>query len=351
MTNPPQGPYQGGPDPAQWARPVPPTERIPQQGGPVGPTERIPHQMPPAGPTERIAAQPPTAEPPTQHIPRAAEPTAYPQPQSYPAAESYPAPESYPAAESAVSGGRLGRFLRDPLSVVLVLVTVAALGLAALVGGELYARSRANSVVSKVVECVVKDNASASFGMVPPFLWQHANKHYTNIDIETAGNRVLDAQGMKLNIDIKDVRLQNTATSAGTIGSLVATVNWSTDGIKSTVQDAIPLFGGIVSGVTTNAAAGTVELQGPLGTVTAKPKVTDGDLALEVLGVTGLGFTLPSESVQPALDVFTSHLTKDLPLGIKADSVQVTDSGVVSQFSTQNATMPPATEDACFGGL
>ena len=35
--------------------------------------------------------------------------------------------------------------------------------------------------------------------------------------------------------------------------------------------------------------------------------------------------------MQPALDAFSSQLTKNYPLGIHADSVQVTDSGVVSQ--------------------
>ena len=56
--------------------------------------------------------------------------------------------------------------------------------------------------------------------------------------------------------------------------------------------------------------------------------------------LTGLGFTLPRETVQPALDAFSSQLTKNYPLGIKADNVQVTDTGVVSQFSTKNASIP-----------
>ena len=345
MTNPPQGPsYPGGHDPSQWARPAqtPPTDRISHQGPPpAAPTERIPRQEQ-AGPTERIAQQAPPPEPPTQQIPRPHQsapvyPTQTAQPQSYPA--------------TAPKESRLRRFVKDPLSIVLILVIVAALGLAALLGGELYARHRGNSVVAKVVECIVKDKADASFGVVPPFLWQHLNRRYTNLSVETAGNQVLDAKGMKLNIDIKDVHLQNSADSAGTIGSLVATVNWTADGIKQTVQDAIPLFGGIVSGVKTNASGGTVELDGPLGTVIAKPRVADGTLGLEVQSVTGLGFTLPSESVQPALDAFTSHLTNDLPMGIKADSVQVTDTGVTSQFSTQNATMPLANDDPCFAGL
>ena len=103
--------------------------------------------------------------------------------------------------------------------------------------------------------------------------------------------------------------------------------------------------------MTTNPSDGTIELQGALGTITAKPAVADNGISLQVTELTGLGFTLPRETVQPALDAFTSQLTKNYPLGIHADSVQVTDSGVVSQFSTQNASMPKGNEDPCFAGL
>jgi hypothetical protein len=51
------------------------------------------------------------------------------------------------------------------------------------------------------------------------------------------------------------------------------------------------------------------------------------------------------------LDAFTSKFTKNYPLGIHADNVQVTDSGVVSQFSTQNASIPKGNQDPCFAGL
>ena len=83
----------------------------------------------------------------------------------------------------------------------------------------------------------------------------------------------------------------------------------------------------------------------------ARPTVVDNGLSLEVLSVSGLGITLPRETVQPALDVFTGQLTKNYPLGIHADSVKVTDTGVTSQFSTQNATIPAGNEDPCFAGL
>jgi hypothetical protein len=316
VTNPPQGPsYPAGHDPSQGARPdhAAPTQRI------APPTERIPHRgTPQHDPTERIAT---TAAPRSR------------------------------AAATPDKKKSMRRFAKDPLSIVLIVVIICALGLAALVGGELYARHKANSVVARVVECVVQDKVEASFGMLPPFLAQHLNGHYSSISIQTAGNQLRDAKGMKLNLDIKDVRMQESGDSAGTIGSLVAVVHWTADGIRQTVQNAIPLFGGIVSTVTTNASAGTVELDGPLGTVTAIPRVIAGGLALDVQRVTGLGFTLPRETVQPAMDVFTSRLTRDYPIGIKADSVQVTEDGVISQFSTQNATIPRDSQDPCFTGI
>ena len=289
-------------------------------------------------PWARPANQAPPVPPPSQF------------PQS-PPGYAAPPPQGEPPKKDSTSLLNIQRLFRDPLSIVLVLVIVVALVMAGLLAGELYARSRADSVVAKVVECVVQDDASVSFGALPPFLMQHVSGHYTNIHIQTAGNQIREAQGMKVDLNIDDVRLEDTANSSGSVGSLVANISWSSEGIKETVQSAIPLFGGVVNGVSTNPSDETIELQGPLGSVTAKPQVVDNGLALEVVNVTGLGFTLPRELLQPALDTFTLQLTKNYPMGIKADSVSVTDTGVVSQFSTQNASIPKSTDDPCFAGL
>jgi hypothetical protein len=156
---------------------------------------------------------------------------------------------------------------------------------------------------------------------------------------------------MKLTLTLDDVQMHPTAESAGTLGSLDADISWTADGIKQTVAGMIPLIGGLVSGVSPQPSDGTLLVEGPLGTVTIKPEAVDGGLKLTVLRVTGLGMTLPRESVQPALDVFTDQLTKDLPMGIHADHVQVTDSGVAARFVTKNATIPNAAQDPCFAGL
>ncbi len=243
------------------------------------------------------------------------------------------------------------RFRRsDPLSIVLIAVIVVALIAAGLLAGELYARHRADTVVAAAASCVVQDKATASFGPTP-FLLQHMTGHYNDISIQTAGNQIRAAKGMKADVNIDDVRLQGNANSKGTIGALNATISWSVDGIKQTIQNAIPLFGSFVSGVNTNPSDGTIELQGGLGNITAKPQVVNNGVSLQVVSLTGLGFTLPSESVQPALDAFTNELTSNYPLGIHADSVQVTNDGVVGHFSTQNASIPPGNQDPCFAHL
>ncbi|MGE2832886.1 LmeA family phospholipid-binding protein [Mycobacterium sp. SMC-4] len=260
-----------------------------------------------------------------------------------PGAPADPAEASLPA--------KLKKMLSDPMSVVLVVVIVVALVFAGVLATELYARNRANSVVAGVVECVVQDDAEASFGVLPPFVVQHVSGHYTNIRIQTAGNQIRDAKGMKVELDINDVRLEDSADSSGSIGSMLAHITWSAEGIKQTIQGAVPLVGSFVNNVTTNPADGTIELEGALGSITTRPQVVDGGLNLQVQQVTGLGFTLPREIVQPALDAFTAELTQNYPMDIKADSVEVTDSGVVSQFSSHNASIPKQQEDPCFSGL
>jgi hypothetical protein len=245
------------------------------------------------------------------------------------------------------------RFLRDPLSILLICVIIFSLLIAGFIATELYIRHVADTKVAQAVACEVKDQATASFGVTPLMVWQQVTKHYTNISVQTAGNQIRDAKGMKLTINIKDVTLNSTANSKGTIGSLDATITWTADGIKQSVQNAIPVLGPFVTNsVKTHPADGTIELKGMLDDITAKPVVSGNGLALQIQSFNALGFTLPRESVQSTLDDYTSNLTKNFPLGIHADSVQVTDTGVTSHFSTQNASIPNGNNNnPCFANL
>ncbi len=70
----------------------------------------------------------------------------------------------------------------------------------------------------------------------------------------------------------KDVRFEDTADSGGTIGSLVANIDWTAAGMTQSIQNAIPLVGSLITGVTTNPSDGTVELEAALGSIVDHPR-------------------------------------------------------------------------------
>jgi hypothetical protein len=308
------------------------TQRLPRPGRPEPPTEQLRARYRPGdpGPTEKFRRpQSPADSSPTEQIPRRPPPP--------------PPPPQPPLAKKQ----RTSR-LRTRQSIILIAIIIVALLVGGLAGGELYARHRADSSLVAVAECVVKDGATVSFGVNPPFLWQHITGHYTNISVDTAGNQVQEAKGMTADVTLADVRLQDSADSKGTIGSLNATLTWKSEGIKDTVVANLPVVGSLVTGVSTDAAAGTIVLEAGSNSVTAKPVITDGDLNLQVVDVNG---PLPKDAVQSALNDLTKKLNDNYPLGIHADSVEVTGTGVVGKFSSENASIPKEDANPCFARL
>ena len=330
-------------------------------------------------PDQPSAPQPPEGDPPTRELPP--EPTQQLPTEAAPAqvpVTEQPAPPPPPPP-----GGGVRRFFRDPLSIALVAVIVAALALAGVVGAELYARKRANEIVAAAAACVVQDTATASFGAMPPFLWQHLNRRYGNISITTGGNQIRDMKGMKADIRLDDVRIADSGDAKGTIGALTATITWTADGIKQTVQqqgpalvaalqEAFSQYGGLstsllafaqpliesasrnlVTDVSTNPSSGEIELSGTLGRLSVKPTVENGRVRLEA---TEAGFSLPllgdqplpTEAFDPLVSRFTDRMESDLPMGLTPTSLEVTDNGIVATLSTTNAAIPKRQKSDCF---
>lgn len=238
-------------------------------------------------------------------------------------------------------------------SIVLITVIAVALVIAGLLGTELYARHHAAGVVADAVQCEINDSATVSFSSVPPVLLQYLGGHYTKISVHTAGNQVREVKGMTVDLDVEDIRLRSTADSKGTIGSMNGTVTWSADGIKQSIKDALPGLGSLLArDVTTDTSAGTLELKGLLDGLTLKPEIVDGGLALKIVKMSILGHSLSEDEAQSALDKLTDKATKNYPLGIQGDSVEVTDSGVTAHFSSSNATIPASDhQDPCLDKL
>ena len=331
MTNPPHHP---GPPPGWHGRGTPPpdpaTRRIPRPDGPDARTERIRARQPDAAPTEKLRRAAPVGRPPTGPPPQT--PRQNPPPQPPPPAGDKPR--------------RSGFFTRQT-TVLLAVIVIAALA-GGLAGAELYARHRADDILVDVAECVVEDGASISYGVNPPFLWQHLTGHYTNISVRTAGDRVQSADGMTAEVTLQGVRLHDSGDAKGTIGKLDAILTWTADGIKETVAANLPGVGALITAVRTDPTAGTIVLDAGSAAVTARPVVTDGDLNLEVLDVSG---PFPKDTVQSALNDLTKKLNDNYPLGIQADSVEVTGTGVVGTFSSRDASIPNEQTNRCFARL
>jgi hypothetical protein len=295
-------------------------------------------------PTQHIPTSRP-AEPPTQRIPTQGAP-----PQSAPSGPP-PPPSGPPTADEAAEKPAKRPLRRDPVSIALIVVIALALIAAGLAGGEWYARDRAATVVGEAIKCVAKDDASdVSFALTPPFLWQHMTGDYRGIRIVTAGDNIREAKGMKADISIADVRLDGGKNGAGTIGAIDATITWPNSGIKATAQQ-VPLVGSIVTDVTTSSADGTIKLSGPLGSIVAKPEVTNHDLKVNMVSLNALGLPFPPEAVQSFLGGITDRLAENYPLNVKPDSIQVTDDGVVARFSSAGADFPAHDTDPCFANL
>jgi DUF2993 family protein len=293
---------------------------------------------------------------------------APPQPSSPPTTPDYSAAPRYQAAPHydaalrydqppwqgiAAPVKRKRRFLHDPLSVILTIVVVVALLGAGVVGAEVYARKRANSVVAAAAECEVKDKVQVSIGIGPsPFLLQHFTGRYTNISIHTAGNQIRGGKGMRADISLNNLTVDANANSEGTIGTVDATITWTSDGIRETVQDEVPLGDLLINNVKTSPDTGTIELSGPLGlgSITLKPRIAGRGVALEIVKLTAMRSMVSHETAQKALDSVTSRLTNDYPLGVRADSVQVTNDGVVTHFSAHDALIPTDV-DPCFAHI
>ncbi|MGZ4510390.1 MAG: LmeA family phospholipid-binding protein [Mycobacterium sp.] len=321
--------------------PPPPPNRPQPPGRPPGP--------PPHPPGRPPASQPyPPGRPPAPRQGQSGPPPRQPE-------QATTRLSTQPPQEAPTQTRR--RLLGSRRSMALVLTIALVIVLAVVVGAELFVRHLAGNKVASAVACEVQDSATVSFAAMPPMLWQYFSSHYPDISVQTAGNQVRGAKGMKVSIDIKDLRLSDTNNSKGTIGALNGTITWTSDGIKQSIQDSIPVLGSFVtSTVTTDPGGGTVDLKGVFDSATLKPQIANNGLSLQVVNLSALGSKMSTDTVQKNLDSLTSKATQNYPLGIHADSVKVTSTGVEATFSTANATIPASSSSSqtgqdCFSGV
>ncbi len=241
---------------------------------------------------------------------------------------------------------------RDYRSLVLIAVIVVAVFVAAVLGIELYARQRTSSEVNAATSCLVQDGATASFGPMP-LVVQYLGNHIDKLTIKTAGNQIAQAKKMSVAITVRDISLNKTADSLGTIGRLDVEVSWPTAGITESARDLVPgMLGSLVGDATTNESTGEITLSaaGGLAQITTKPVIKDGLVTLQSENVSAF-IGLPREIIQPALDTFSKGLVGgQYPMGLKAQEVKVTNDGITVKLSSTNQPMKPV-ENPCLQSL
>ncbi|NLU85147.1 DUF2993 domain-containing protein [Rhodococcus sp. HNM0569] len=220
------------------------------------------------------------------------------------------------------SGGRR----RSRTALIVVLVVVAAL-VVALVAGELFVRNRVKACLADQFESQL--GSQVDIGLSPkPVLWQTIDKQIPYVTLESDDTDFGPAIGMNVHGRADDIDLEPGDGSAGTIGSSHADVEWSTDGILTTIQQES--FGALVSEVRADQGAGTLTFSvGPAGLadLTVRPTVDGDRVKVETVGAAILGLGLPTDLVDGIVQTLTDSL-QTYPLGMIPESLEVTDSAV-----------------------
>ncbi|AOW93235.1 hypothetical protein BFN03_12850 [Rhodococcus sp. WMMA185] len=238
------------------------------------------------------------------------------------------------AARTNSAAPRSNRVLIISLTVIVTLVAV-------LVAGELYVRHNVKTCMADQFESQLGSQVDVGLSWKPVLL-QSIDKNTPYITIDSDDTRFGPAEGMQVHARINDIRIEDNADSSGTIGSSEASVNWSTEGILTTLQQQT--FGSLISGVTADSNAGTLKFDvGPAGLagLTVKPTVSNGTVDVETVGAEILGFGLPTDLVDGIVQTLTSSL-QTYPLGMQPTSLQVTDDAINITLDGGPYTMPPA---------
>ena len=255
---------------------------------------------------------------------------------------------------------------RGPLSIVLVFVTLVAVVAAGLLGAEVYAREAAIGKIKAAAACQIEDSedtVGVSFNTSPPVLWQYFNDKYTGFEITTHGSHIRSAQGMTADIVAEDIDLKGDANKKGTIGAIDATVSWTTEGMRQSINGVLKqaideyLKGSflsflqrwistdqVVTSVKTDPSAGTITAGGiSNSSITVKPETTpDGGIRLVIQPDSfklGGDLHLSQDSLQKKLDGMTGKLTQN-KFNIRVDSLQVLNDSMVGKFSAKNVDIP-----------
>lgn len=224
----------------------------------------------------------------------------------------------------------------------LIAVSVVVVLLVAVIGGELFVRQQIKSCLAGQLESELGSQVEVGLGLKPVLL-SLVDKKVSSVTVDSDDARFGPAEGMVVQAEARDLNLTQTADSGGTIGSSSADISWSTDGITRTLQSQG--IGAIVSGVTSDASAGTLDFAvGALANLTVQPQVVDGRVDFQTVDASILGLGIPTDLVDSVVGVLTDSL-QAYPLDMAPTSLTVTDSGIELTLEGGQYTIPVTQQD------
>lgn len=231
---------------------------------------------------------------------------------------------------------------RSRLPLVAAVVVIALV--AALIGGEVYARNRVSQCLATQFQNDLGSKVDVDLGWQPVLL-SLVTKSFSSVDISSDDSRFGPAQDMQVRATVNDVDLETSETSGGAIGSSTADVVWSTDGILATLQQQG--IGSVVSGVTADPGAGTLrfDIVGGLAALTVAPTVSGDTIDVRTTDASILGIGIPTDLADSVVGILTDSLTT-FPLGMTPDTLTVTDTGIELTLSGGQYQIPPAQADS-----
>lgn len=222
--------------------------------------------------------------------------------------------------------------------VLIALLVVGAL-VVALVAGEIYARHTVKNCMAGQFESELGTQVDVGLS-AKPVLLQMVDKNVPYVTIDSDDSSFGPAKDMKVHAKVDDVKIDKSDQSSGSIGSSSADIEWSDQGILSTVQEQS--FGGLISGVTSSQADGTLSFDvGPAGLakLTVRPQVQGNTVNLETVNAQILGLGLPTDLVDGIVKTIGDSL-QTYPLGMAPKSLSISDTGLKMSLAGGAYTMP-----------
>ncbi|MFD6398934.1 DUF2993 domain-containing protein [Nocardia sp. NPDC060249] len=231
-----------------------------------------------------------------------------------------------PVDDGTVPGRRVRR--RIARGVTLGLVVALVLATLGIVSAELYLRNRIEGCLAAGLRDDLGSSVDVDLGP-RPVVFSLIDRQISELTVHGDDAQFGPAAGMAVHATLHQVSMAEGGGSA-TVGSSEARVDWSTDAIERTLH-------GLAGDVRMSAADGTVDVTGVIGVVSVRlrPYVEDGVIRVEILSSRGV----PPQLADEIAGLLTQSL-RDYPLGLRPDSVTVTDSGLQVELRGGSVDLP-----------